>query len=164
MQTIGFTQVPALLGHKVDAVMGYINNEPIQAQKAGMAVRTFPVADAQPLVSNGLAALQKELDAHPDQVKAVVAATLRGVAYTRDHPEEAVKLSAKYVPGLNETDKAADALQVLQATIPLMQSTGKAGTIDQAEWQGMASFLQAQGQLTGSVDAGKTFSNGYLPQ
>ena len=49
---IGFTQVAALAGHKVDAVMGYSNNEPLQLQKLGLAVRTFAVSDYQPLVSN----------------------------------------------------------------------------------------------------------------
>ncbi|MBX6341513.1 MAG: ABC transporter substrate-binding protein, partial [Thermomicrobiaceae bacterium] len=102
IQSIGFTQVPALLGHKVDAVMGYLNNEPLQFQKAGFAVRTIPVAESQPLISNGLAALEKQLADHPDEVKAVVAATLKGVEYVSQHPEDAVKLSEKYVPGLND--------------------------------------------------------------
>ena len=37
IQTVGFTQVQALVTKKVDAVMGYLNNEPIQLQKQGMA-------------------------------------------------------------------------------------------------------------------------------
>lgn len=163
VQSIGFTQVPALLSNRVDAVMGYINNEPIQLQKAGMEVRTFPVSAAKPLISNGLAAMQKELDTHPDRVKAIVEATLRGAAYTREHPEEAVTISAKYVPGLAESDKAADALAVLKATIPILQQTGKAGASDPNDWQSMADFLHANGQLTKPVDVSKVFSNAYLP-
>lgn len=163
IQTIGYTQVPALLGHKVDAVMGYINNEPLQFQKAGFAVRTIPVGSAQPLISNGLGALQKEIDANPDTVKAVIAATLKGVDFVTTHPQEAVNLSAKYVPDLKDSKNAADALQVLNATIPLMKSTGKQGATDASAWTSMEQFLEAKGQLKQSVDASKAFSDAYLP-
>src|SRR5437588_7500570 len=57
VQSIGFTQVAALLGHKVDAVMGYSNNEPLQLQAHGFNVRTFAVSDYQPLISNGIITL-----------------------------------------------------------------------------------------------------------
>ncbi len=163
IQSIGYTQISALMGHKVDAVMGYVNNEPIQFKKAGFDVRTIPVGDAQPLISNGLGALQKEIDANPDVIKAVIAATLKGVDFVTTHPDEAVKLSANYVPDLKDSKNAADALEVLKATIPLMQSSGKAGATDPNAWTSMAQFLQANGQLDKSVDVSKVYSNAYLP-
>ena len=162
IQNISYTQVPALLGHRVDAVMGYLNNEPIAFQKAGFAVRTLAVGDVQPLVSNGLAALQSELGAHPDIVKATIKATLRGLDYTLAHPQEAVNLSKHYVPTLNDATQA-DALAVLQATLPLWRTSGKVGYSDPQAWQSMIAFLQAQGQLAGPVDAAQSFSNAYLP-
>lgn len=164
IQSIGYTQVSALLTHHVDAVMGYINNEPLQIKKAGMDVRTFDVAGAQPLISNGIAALQTTLDKKPDLIKALVKATLQGVAYTNAHPQEAVNISKKYVPGLSDPAAAADALAVLQATIPLWQTTsGKPGNNDAQAWQSMESFLQTNGLLKQPVDASKAFSNDYLP-
>jgi NitT/TauT family transport system substrate-binding protein len=163
IQTVGFTQVQALVTKKVDAVMGYLNNEPIQAQKAGMAVRTFDVSSAQPLVSNGVAALRGTLNAHSDQVKAFVAATLKAVDYTIAHPQEAVEISKASVPGLDDPANAADALTVLKATLPLWEHSGKAGYNDPAAWKSMADFMQAQGLLAGSVDATNAYSNDYLP-
>jgi NitT/TauT family transport system substrate-binding protein len=163
MQSIGFTQVAALSTHKVDAVMGYLNNEPIAFQKAGFAIRTVPVASVQPLVSNGLGALQSELSAHPDQVRAVVKATLQGLAYTIAHPDDALTISAKYVPGLSDATQQANALAVLQASIPLWRSSGTPGYNDPKTWQSMNSFLQAQGQLAAPVDVTQAFSNSYLP-
>jgi len=163
IQSIGFTQVTALSTHKVDAVMGYLNNEPIAFQKAGFAIRTLPVSSVQPLVSNGLGALQTELSVHPDTVRAVVKATLQGLAYTIAHPQEAVTISTHYVPGLDSSAQQADALAVLQASIPLWQTTGKPGYNDPQTWQAMESFLQAQGQLASAVDAKAAFSNAYLP-
>jgi NitT/TauT family transport system substrate-binding protein len=165
IQSIGFTQVSALLTHKVDAVMGYLNNEAVQFQQASFSIRTFAASDVQPLVSNGLAATQAELAAHPDLMRAVVAATLRGLAYTIAHPQDAVRLSEAYVTGLNDPKQQASALAVLQATIPLWQSSGgHLGYTDPQVWQSMASFLQSQGQLGGTVNAGTSLSNAYLPQ
>jgi len=165
IQSIGYTQVTALLTHKVDAIMGYANNEPLLLQKAGMTVRTFDVNNAEhPLISNGLAAMQSELSSHGSDIKKLVAATLKGVDYVLAHPQDAVNLSKAYVPGLDSASNAADALAVLQATLPYMQSAGaKAGYNDPAKWTAMVTFLQAQGQLSGPVDASKVYSNDYLP-
>jgi NitT/TauT family transport system substrate-binding protein len=145
--------------------MGYANNEPLLLQKSGMTVRTFDVNNAEhPLISNGLAAMQSELSSHGGDIKKLVAATLKGVDYVLAHPQDAVNLSKAYVPGLDSASNAADALAVLQATLPYMQSAGaKAGYNDPAKWAAMVSFLQAQGQLSGPVDASKVYSNDYLP-
>ncbi len=163
IQSIGYTQVPALMGHKVDAVMGYLNNEAIQFTKAGFDVRTIPVGNSQPLISNGLGALQKELDAEPDVVKAVIAATLKGVDFVNTHPDEALKLSEKYVPDLKDSTTAASALDVLKATIPLMQTSNTAAKTDPNDWTSMEQFMVANGQLQKSVDVNKVYSNDYLP-
>ena len=163
IQTVGFTQVQALVTKKVDAVMGYLNNEPIQIQKQGMSVRTFDVASAQPLISNGVAGLRNTLSAHPDQVKAFIAATLKAVDYTIAHPQEAVEISMADVPGLDDPTNAADALTVLKATLPLWEHSGTAGYSDPAAWKSMADFMQAQGLLAGSAgDVTKAYSNDYL--
>src|SRR5262249_6507804 len=132
-------------------------------EKSGFAIRTLAVGDVQPLVSNGLAALASELSAHPAVVKAAIAATLRGLDYVRAHPQEAVTLSKKYVPGLDDAKQAADALAVLQATLPLLQPSGKSGENDAQAWQSMTAFLAAQGQLAAPVDPAQAFSNAYLP-
>lgn len=167
IQNIGFTQVAALMGHKVDAVMGYVNNEAIQFQQASFPVRTLALSDVVPqlpLVSNGLGALQSELDAHASDIKAVVAATLRGVQYTIAHPQQALTISEKYVPGLSDAQNAATALAVLQATIPVWESNAtKAGYNDPATWQAMGSFMQSHGLLSSAPDVTKAYNNDYLP-
>jgi putative riboflavin transport system substrate-binding protein len=167
IQNIGFTQEAALLGHKVDAVMGYVNNEPILFQQANFAVRTLALSDVVqqlPLISNGLGALQSELDAHASDIKALVAATLRGVEYTVAHPQQALDISKSYVPGLNDAKNAANALAVLQATIPLWESNGaKPGYNDPTTWQAMGNFMPSYKLLNSSSDVTKAYSNAYLP-
>ena len=163
IESIGFTQVVALLTHKVDAVVGYSNNDAVQMQAQGLAIRTFAVSDAQPLVSNGIVALQSELSSHPAEMRALVSATLKGVQYVIDHPSDAVRLSRDFVPNLNSNAQQANALAVLRATIPLMQGAPKLGENDPAAWQAMHAFLASQGLITQPVAVTQAYSNGYLP-
>ena len=141
VQSIGFTQVAALLGHKVDAIMGYSNNEPLQLQAHGLNVRTFAVSDYQPLVSNGIIALENIYRNQQPMVRDFVQATLKGLKEVISNPAEAVEISKQYVPGL----APAQATSVLQATIPLWQSSnGQLGYNDSTTWQSMEQFLVAQ--------------------
>jgi putative riboflavin transport system substrate-binding protein len=142
---------------------GLKQGDVIQIQKQGMAVRTIDVASAQPLISNGIAGLRSTLSAHPDQVKAFIAATLKAVDYSIAHPQEAVEISKADVPGLDDPTNAADALTVLKATLPLWEHSGKAGSSDPSAWKSMADFMQAQGLIAGNVgDVTKAYSNDYL--
>ena len=162
IQYINYTQVPALVGGKVDAVMGYLNNESIQFGKLNFAIRTLPIfAQGQAaFISNGVAALQPELSGHGDDVKRMVAATLKGLAYVRDHPQDAVRLSQKYVPGLTDATQSANALAVLTASIPLWAGAGTPQ--DAATWQAMGQFLQTHGLIDKAVDTASCFTNAYL--
>ena len=54
IQDIGYTQQAALVGGKVDAVVGFSNNDAIQIRQAGTPVRTIQVADRIPLVGVSL--------------------------------------------------------------------------------------------------------------
>ncbi len=161
LQTIGFTQVSALLGHKVDAVMGYINNEAVQLQASNFAIRSFPVT--QPLISNGIAAMQSELDTHGADIKALIQATLRGLAYVDAHPQEAVTITkGKYVPTIDNATNTAQALAVLQATIPLWKQPAQAGAIVGDQWQAMGAFLKSEGLLAPNADTTKGYSDAFL--
>lgn len=163
VESVGFTQASALLAGHVDAVMGYMNNEPIQIEKAGMPVRTFPVSDVQPLVSNGLIALEETLAEDPDTVRAIVAATLRGAQYAIDNPDEAVEIARDYVPTLTTDENLADARAVLDATLPMWAATGAPGASEPASWESMLAFFTDHGIVEGDIDLSTVFSNEYLP-
>ncbi len=139
VESIGFTQVTALYTHKVDAVVGYSNNEPLQLRSKGMAVRTFDVSDYQPLVSNGIIVTEDTLHNHPQMVKGFVQATLKGLQDVINNPTQAVQISKAYVPGMNVNE----AMQVLLATIPIWRGDGHLGYNDSATWQAMTQFLVA---------------------
>ena len=161
VSSIGFTQVTALLAHRFDAVVGYSNNEPLQLQKQGMAVRTFNVSDYQPLVSNGLITTEDILHNQPQMVKAFVKATLQGLHDVIANPSEAISISQSYIPGLN----VANATAVLQATIPIWQGSGQnpPGYNDSATWQSMTQFLVAMKIIPPVADLSQAYTNAELP-
>jgi putative riboflavin transport system substrate-binding protein len=156
IQSIGFTQVAALIGHHVDAVVGYSNNEPLQLQKQGFAVRTFAVSDYQPLVSNGIITTEDTLHNQPQLVQRFVQATLKGLKYVIANPADAVQISKSYIPGMDP----ARAMSVLEATIPLWQSAnGQLGYNDKATWQAMEQFLVTQNIIPSGEDFSQAYTN-----
>ena len=156
IQSIGFTQVAALIGHHVDAVVGYSNNEPLQLQKQGFAVRTFAVSDYQPLVSNGIISTEDTLHNQPQLVQRFVQATLKGLKYVIANPADAVQISKSYIPGMDPVR----AMSVLEATIPLWQSAnGQPGYNDKATWQAMEQFLVTQNIIPSGEDFSQAYTN-----
>ncbi len=157
VQSIGFTQVAALLGHKVDAVMGYSNNEPLQLKAQGFDVRTFNVSDYQPLVSNGIVTTVDTLHNQPQLVQNFVRATLKGLKDVIADPAGAVQISKSFVPNLDATR----AMTVLQATIPIWQGNGQValGYNDSATWQSMVQFLVAQKIIPPVQDLSQAYTN-----
>ncbi|WP_244189305.1 ABC transporter substrate-binding protein [Streptomyces incarnatus] len=167
VQNIGFTQQAALAGKRVDAVMGYLNNDAVQFQQAGIKVRAVEGAAGSsqlPLVGVGLGATDKTLKQQGDAVRKFVAATLRGVRYTVEHPEEAVSISKAFIPGMDKKQEES-ALAVLQATVPLMKppASGRPGRNDPATWDRMAVFMKEQNLLDKPVRPTEAYTNSYLP-
>jgi NitT/TauT family transport system substrate-binding protein len=157
VQSIGFTQVAALIAHRVDAVMGYSNNEPLQLKSQGFDVRTFDVSNYQPLVSNGIITTVGTLHNQPQLVRDFVQATIKGLKDVIADPAGAVQISKGYVPNLN-ADKA---MIVLQATIPIWQGNGQVvlGYNDSATWQSMEQFLVAQKIIPPVQDLTQAYTN-----
>ncbi|MFH8370253.1 ABC transporter substrate-binding protein [Streptomyces sp. NPDC018031] len=164
---IGFTQQAALKGDKVDGVMGYINNDAVTFKESGTPVRAITLSDeggGQSLVGPSLGAKQSTLDDRGEDIRKFVDASLRGMQYTIDHPEEAVELSQKHIPGLNG-DKKENALAVLKATQPLMRNErGELGYIDPQVWDRMAELMYDQGLLDKQISAEQGYDADYLPK
>ncbi len=155
LQSIGFTQVNALLRGSVDAVVGYTNNEPLQIERQGMKVRTFAVSDYQPMVSNGIVTTESTLRTKEQSiVQPFVKATLEGLSYVIAHPYDAVQISANFVPGIDIEKATADLL----ATIPDWKG-GQPGYNDLQTWQQMMQFMAGAKLIPAGMDISKAFVN-----
>lgn len=157
IQSIGFTQQAALTGGRVDAVVGYLNNDVVRFGEAGFAIRTLALDDP-PLVSVGFGTLDDTLVARPDDLRALLAATARGADLCQRDPAQAVDLSSEYVPGLTDGKQKAAAQATLKATTPLYQGGGRFGRQDPARWERMAGFFASNGLVTTPVPAAEAFA------
>ena len=148
--SIGYTQLAALMGGKVDTVVGFTNNDAIRFQQAGFPVRAIGLTG---LIGAGLGTSAATLASSAPALKAMWGAIAKAMQVCVDDPQKALADSTKYVPGLDQSANAATALATLQATTPLYGATASFGHQDTATWASMATFMASAGLLTGTVAA-----------
>lgn len=163
LESIGFTQAEAVAAGQVDAAVVYANNEPVKLADAGTQVNVIYVADYVQLASNGLATNEQTIKDHPELVRGLVAAALRGMADTLANPDEAVEISKKYVETLAAADAAtqATARKVLVASIDMWE-TANPGISDKARWETTQSVLFNMGLITSPLDVEQAFTNEFV--
>lgn len=162
LDSIGFNQVEVLMADKDDAVVVYAANEPVQLKKLGQEITLLKVSDSVDLVANGIITNEKTLSEKPELVQAVVNATLKGLKYTTDHPEEAFEITKKYVENLAAVDQEVQ-MQVLLNSISQWQSA-RLGYSNPQAWENMQRILLQMGLLTREQDLEKAFTNRFIPQ
>jgi len=165
LDSIGFTQVESLVNGISEAVVIYVSNEPIKLAAEGYDVTVLAVSDYLSLVANGLITSEKLAAEQPDLVMAMVRATLRGIEYTIQHPDEAFAISEKHVENLANLTRAEKDVQrqVLAASIDMYQAE-KLGYSDPQSWRNMHELLLEMGLLDQPLALDKAFNNDFLPE
>ena len=143
---IGFNQVESLRTGQSEAVVGYVNNEPVQLAAMGETINVIDVADYTDMVANGVITNETILAENPELVEGFVRATLHGLADTLDNPEEAYEISKQYVEGLDD-----GRMNVLEASLPLWQAE-TLGVTDAAAWEQTQAVLLEIGFLDEPVE------------
>jgi NitT/TauT family transport system substrate-binding protein len=161
LDVIGYNQVQALAAGQEQAIVVYVNNEPIQLKSKGYDVNVLRVGDYLQLVGNGLITNETVLKENPDLVRRMVKATLEGISYTMAHPDEAYTISTKYVENLAKANTSVQK-QVLATTMELWK-TNTLGYTDPKAWKNMQEILLKMGLIKQSLDLSKAYSNDYLP-
>ena len=151
---IGFTQLEAVRAGRVDAAVGYVNNEVLQLQASGQKPRTLDVTAAYPMVGVGLITTERTLAT--DVARKVVRAAQRGVALTVRDPQRAFRNSGPYI------GSAGGTLDVLKASVPLMRGGTPIGAMNAANWANAVAFLRRSGKLPGNLAPMTFYSNVYL--
>lgn len=84
--------ITKLINKKVDAIYGYVSNEPFQIQLLGEDVNIFsPQEYGIDFYGDSLATTQQELNKHPERVAKIRRAVIRGWHYAIEHPEEIIQ-------------------------------------------------------------------------
>ncbi len=161
LDVIGYNQVEALLAGQEEAVVIYANNEPVQLRSQGADIHVIRVADYVRLASNGLITHEATTTVQPSLVRAMVAATLRGLQDTLDDPQAAFEICKKYVEGLEQADQDVQ-FQVLEASLDFWRAD-RLGFSDPQAWENMQDVLLSMGSLTDRIDLSRAYSNEFIP-
>lgn len=162
LEEIGFTQAAAVQQGLVDAAMVYIANEPIQLRNEGIEVEVIEVSDYIDLVSNGLVVGNKLMADDPDLVQRMVRASLRGLSYTIENPDEAFAIVRQVIPEITD-EEAPIQRQVLDASIKLWRSD-QLGLSSQEAWQDSVDFMKKIGLIGASdlVEVESLYTNKFV--
>ena len=161
LDSIGFNQVEALATGQEDAVVVYVNNEPLQLEAQGIPVRVLRVSDYVQLASNGIITSEATLDESPDLVRRFLEAVDRGLRDTLADPMAAYEISKAYVEGLEAVDSDVQR-RVLETSISFWRAE-QLGRSDPGAWENMVEVLISMDLLDESPDVSQAFSNEYLP-
>ncbi len=160
VEQIGFTQLEAIIGGRVDVAMGFINNEPLVLAQRGVEVNVIPAGDYNPAPGAGVVTAEEVLE-NEDLVQRFVSASQRGLALTLEEPRRAFEASRTFVENLDE-----DRFAVLEATLPLFTSpysdANGLGFTDPERWNETLTFLQEVGRVETDLSADTFFTNEYL--
>lgn len=139
IQEIGYTQQSALMTSKVDAIVGYANNDAVQLEQAEFPVRGLQASAENPLIGASLITTRSVLESRSEEVQAAVQASILGMSSFMEDPDGAVAATAEYVPDLNDAEQAANAREVAVATAGLMESTDS--TVGEISVEGVSEML-----------------------
>lgn len=164
---IGYTQQVALATGKVEAIIGFSNNDQVQFEAAGIPTRTVPLTASGevPLVSIVLITRAETLAKRPGLAKRVADAMVAGIDRTVKEPASAVEASKKHIPTLaSQPGAEAAAARTLTATIALWTSPEGAvsGKLDAGAWAKMTAFMFDKGLITAPVDASVAMTNDHV--
>lgn len=159
---VGFDLVPALIGKKVDAIVGaYWVHESISAINQGfpvniMRMEEHGVPDFYELV---LVTTEDKIASDPELVQKFVQATARGYQDAISDPQAAVELLKRVKP---EVDLAIESPGVDMLAPLWSGSQGGFGWQEEGRWVAFAKWMVETGQLAKDTDAKAAFTNKFI--
>ncbi|MDO5727287.1 MAG: ABC transporter substrate-binding protein [Bowdeniella nasicola] len=149
IEHIGFTTQAALVTNKVDAVMGFTNNDVVNFRASDLPVRTFAL-ETNALQSIAIGAMDETIAERGEALAGLRTALARAVRDIQRDPKAAVDDCFDYLPKVSGANKIAQAEAVLTATAKLYGDEALA--IDASQWPAMVEFMAGAELLDGEVD------------
>jgi putative hydroxymethylpyrimidine transport system substrate-binding protein len=162
--TVGYNLLPALLSHRVDAVLGtYRNVEGVQLQLRGLQPTIIPVDHAGVPTYDELVLVANKAKladpAYRSKVRRFVTAFLAGTVQARKHPAQALAVLKKVT--------ASDATFLARATpltLRLLAGPNGVGCVRVAQWQRFGDWMAARGLLAHRIPAAGVVTTRFLPR
>lgn len=161
-------RAPSLFAGQVDAVVAFATEGPtynVKAREAGKRWKEILFADyGLDLYSNGLLARDDLIAQQPNKVKRFVEATMKGVAWSVENPEEAVSIFLKHNPAV---DKEQALAHFRIAVRHLMTDTAKrvgVGYMDPAKMKRTLDTITQYFTETKGITVDDVYTNRFLPK
>lgn len=156
---IGYTQQTQLTTGKVDAVVGFSNNDLVRFQLAGVDVTTLALPSETPLVGAVVVTTQEFATHEPEVCQATVNGMAKAIHKISADPETALAATQKYDQALTNDQAIAAARKVAQATNELIKldhfdphNPSVESLLDPAKFRDMVGLLDKIGALGDKVD------------
>jgi putative hydroxymethylpyrimidine transport system substrate-binding protein len=162
--SVGYNLVPALLAHRVDAVLGvYRNVEGIQLQLRGLQPTIIPVDQAGVPTYDELVLVANKTRLRADAgyrsaVQRFVRAFLTGTADARRNPPRALAI-LRHVTASAPTFLA----RATPATLRLLAGPHGIGCLHVSDWQRFGAWMHAQSLLKKRISAASVVDTSFLP-
>ena len=161
IESIGYTQVESFSSGQTDITVGYLANEPVQLRALGEDIDVLLIDDFVDLASNGIVANETLMQEEPELVRAMLRATLKGIQFVIDHPDQAYEICEKYVENLADADQEVQK-QVLAVSTEFYGEQAEGLTYEEA-WKNMYDVLVSMDLIGEDVIYQDAFNNEFLP-
>jgi NitT/TauT family transport system substrate-binding protein len=160
LQVIGYTQVASLTENRVDAVVSYALNEPVQLRQSGYDINVFYLDEYTQLISNGLITSDQTIAEETELVQRMVTAFVQGIEATLADPDAAFAITRQYIP---EMDDQAAVLQraVLEECLNFWRAE-QLGHNDPAAWEASVALLREMGLITTDLAPETLYTNAFV--
>lgn len=161
---VGYNLLPALLSHRVDAVLGvYRNVEGIQLQLRRLQPTIIPVDRAGVPTYDELVLVANRTRlrgdaAYRDAVRRFVGAFLAATAAARTHPARSLSLMEHVT-----ASQPAFLQRAVPATLRLLSGQHGIGCLDVPAWRRFGQWMERQGLLKQPVAASSITDPAFLP-
>jgi putative hydroxymethylpyrimidine transport system substrate-binding protein len=162
--SVGLNLLPALIGGRVDAILGGFRNiEGVDLRLRGLEPRVVPVDQLGVPTYDELVlvARRSTVTDHPEAIRAFIDALAHGTDYARAHPQEAANAVISAGKGLDPMQTRAE----VASTLPLLAPPqGKPyGYLDSDAWRAYAEWMAAHELTSQAPPTDQVLTNELLP-
>lgn len=153
LQAVGFDPRVFIEG-QVDVYPVFLNNEPDTIRRAGVDINVIdPHEFGVPTLGVVYLARETTVADDPELVERFLRATLRGAAWAREHPREAVEITLTFAEGASADHQRF----LLETDLRNAHREDGMGRSTPEQWEALAGVLLRHGVLESPVDAAAVF-------
>lgn len=161
MIRVGMDAARAIIHDQVDAAIGISCLQQLEVEDAGITTRLLRIDKAAKLgcccfCSIVYITLDSYIETYREMLQDFMRATLQGVEFTREHPEQAFQCLAKCKPSLNNNLNK----KIFSHTLPFL---AKDGLNVARDWEKVANYARRLGILKHEQPVDTFYTNAFVP-